>query len=105
MPWPPPPHRSRSTPRPPTGPPPRAWSGGLDPALISIAAPAGEAAPVGQIVQNNDVLVVYSTLHNAQSVYVTTIVDGASDFQVNAPGNLAANQLAVISDCAKSAVM
>jgi type IV pilus assembly protein PilW len=78
---------------------------GLDPALITIAAPAGESAPVGQIVKNNDVLVVYSTLHNAQAVYVTNIVNGASSFQVNALGNLAGHQLAAISDCAKSVVM
>ncbi|HMK84385.1 MAG TPA: PilW family protein [Steroidobacteraceae bacterium] len=66
------------------------WKGGLDPALT------------GLVVKHNDVLVVYSTLHNAQSVYVTSIVDGATTFTVNGQGSLSANQLAVISDCAKS---
>jgi type IV pilus assembly protein PilW len=69
------------------------WVSGLDGALA------------GLVVKNNDVLVVYSTLRNAQSVYVTTIVDGASNFVVNGQGGLLAHQLAVISDCAKSAVM
>jgi len=69
------------------------WVSGLDNALA------------GRVVKNNDVLVVYSTLRNAQSVYVTNIVDGAATFVVNAQGGLASNQLVVISDCAKSAVM
>jgi type IV pilus assembly protein PilW len=69
------------------------WVAGLDNALA------------GLVVKNNDVLVIYSTLPNAQSVYVTNIVDGASSFIVNAQGGLQTNQLAVISDCAKSAVL
>jgi type IV pilus assembly protein PilW len=69
------------------------WVGGLDAALSSL------------VVKNNDVLVVYSTLRNAQSVYVTAISDGASNFTVQNQGSLQGNQLAVISDCAKSAVM
>jgi len=78
---------------------------GLDPALIGIAAPAGETAPMGQILKNNDVLVVYSTLRGAQPAYVTNIANGASTFTVNAPASLAGGQLATISDCAKSVVM
>jgi type IV pilus assembly protein PilW len=68
------------------------WIAGLDAALAGLA------------VKNNDILVVRSTLHNAQSVYVSSIVDGASQFTVNAPGLLANGQLAAISDCAKGAV-
>jgi type IV pilus assembly protein PilW len=66
------------------------WAGGLDGALA------------GLVMQNSDVLVVYSTLRNAQPVYVTAITDGASNFTVNTQGSLLANQIAVISDCAKS---
>ncbi len=40
-------------------------------------------------VQNNDVLVARSTLPNAQTVYVSAIVDGASSFTVNTQGSLA----------------
>jgi type IV pilus assembly protein PilW len=77
---------------------------GLDPALIGIAPPAGAAAPIGQIIKNNDVLVVYSSLRNTTPAYVTAITGGASTFTV-VQGNLATGELAVISDCAKSAVM
>jgi len=69
------------------------WVGGLDAALAALA------------VKNTDVLVVRETLRNSQASYVTAIVDGDNKFSVNAQGNLAANQIAVISDCAKSAVM
>lgn len=68
------------------------WIAGLDAALAGLA------------VKNNDVLVVRSTLHNAQSVYVSSIVDGAPTFTVNAQGLLAIGQLAAISDCSKGAV-
>jgi type IV pilus assembly protein PilW len=70
-----------------------AEGGALDPLLTNL------------VVQNSDVLVVRESLNNTQAVYVTAITDGASTFTVNAAGNLAANQLAVISDCAKSSVM
>ena len=53
---------------------------------------------------NNDVLVVRSTLANAQAVYVSNIVDGTPSFNVNAQGPLAVNQLAAISDCSKAVV-
>jgi type IV pilus assembly protein PilW len=65
----------------------------LDPLLVNL------------VVKHSDVLVVRESLNNTQAVYVTAITDGASTFTVNAAGNLAANQLAVISDCAKSSVM
>ncbi len=68
--------------------------GGLDPALA------------GQVVKGNDVLVVYSTLQNAQAVYVTAPVStGDTSITVNLQGSLTAGQLATISDCAKSMVM
>jgi type IV pilus assembly protein PilW len=73
--------------------------GGLDTAISGL--------PTGAPVQNNDVLVVRSTLRNAQSVYVSAIVDGAPSFTVNQQGSLslaAGPQLAVISDCAKGVV-
>jgi type IV pilus assembly protein PilW len=66
------------------------WAVGLDPALA------------GLVIKNSDVLVVYSTLRNAQPTYVTAITDGASNFTVNTQGSLLANQIAVISDCSKS---
>jgi type IV pilus assembly protein PilW len=66
------------------------WVSGLDAALT------------GQVVQNSDVLVVYSTLRNAQPAYVTAITDGASNFTVNNQGNLISGQIATISDCSKS---
>ena len=71
------------------------WVGGLDTALTSSANPP---------VQNNDVLVVRSTLPNAQTVYVSAILDGASSFTVNTQGSLLTGQLAVISDCTKGIV-
>jgi type IV pilus assembly protein PilW len=78
----------------PVAPDPSAadWATGLDAALAN------------QVVQNNDVLVVYSTLRNVQPVYVSTIQDGFDNFITNTQGALLANQLAVISDCAKSVV-
>jgi type IV pilus assembly protein PilW len=68
------------------------WTSGLDAALT------------GKVLKNNDVLVVRSTLPNAQSVYVSAIADGSSQFTVNTQGLLAVGQLAVISDCAKGVV-
>jgi type IV pilus assembly protein PilW len=69
------------------------WVGGLDASMANV------------VVQGNDVLVVRSTLANTQAVYVTSILDGADNFTINTQGGLAVNQLAVISDCAKSVVM
>jgi type IV pilus assembly protein PilW len=66
------------------------WTGGLDPQLVNL------------VVQNSDVLVVSSTLPYSQASYVTAISDGASNFTVNQAGSLQNNQIAVISDCAKS---
>jgi type IV pilus assembly protein PilW len=68
------------------------WVTGLDAAVAGIA------------VKHNDVLVVRSTLANAQSVYVSAITDGSSQFTVNTQGLLAVGQLAVIADCAKGVV-
>jgi type IV pilus assembly protein PilW len=68
------------------------WVSGLDAALTGLP------------VKNSDVLVVRSTLANAQSVYVSSIVDGAAQFTVNTQGPLAVNQLAMISDCSKGVV-
>jgi type IV pilus assembly protein PilW len=73
------------------------WLGGLDTAL--------SAAPNGSPVQNNDVLVVRSTLKDAQSVYLTSAIGpGSSTFTVNTQGPLQIGQLAVISDCATGIV-
>jgi type IV pilus assembly protein PilW len=64
------------------------WVGGLDAALT------------GLVIQNNDVLVVRSTLGNAVPAYVHTIAAGVNQFNVvSPPGSLANGQLAVISDC------
>jgi type IV pilus assembly protein PilW len=68
------------------------WIGGLDAALT------------GTPVQNSDVLVVRSTLGNATPAYVSTIVDGAANFTVNAQASLLPGQLAVISDCSKGVI-
>ncbi len=66
------------------------WAGGLDPHLANL------------VIKNSDVLVVSSTLPYSQTSYVTAISDGASNFTVNQQGSLQNNQIAVISDCAKS---
>lgn len=66
------------------------WAGGLAPNLANL------------VVENSDVLVVSSTLPYSQTSYVTAISDGAVNFTVNQPGSLQINQIAVISDCAKS---
>ncbi|MDP9010039.1 MAG: PilW family protein [Pseudomonadota bacterium] len=74
----------------------------------SAPTPGLDAALAGLPVQNNDVLVVRSTLKDAQTVYVSAIVDGAPSFTVNLQGSLttaAGPQLAVISDCAKKGVV
>ncbi len=69
------------------------WVGGLDNAL--------NALPV----KNNDVLVVRSTLGNAQPAYVSVINAGSSQFTINAPpASLASGQLAVLSDCSKGVI-
>jgi type IV pilus assembly protein PilW len=65
------------------------WVSGLDAALV------------GKVIKNNDVLVVRSTLRNAPTVYVNAIADGASSFTVNDAGGLAVGDFAVISDCTK----
>lgn len=72
-----------------------AAEGNLDPLLL--------APPL--VVKNSDVLVVRETWANNQAVYVTAIVDGATTFMVNAPGNLKSGDLAVISDCTKTTAM
>jgi type IV pilus assembly protein PilW len=74
-----------------------AWGGGgLDPALVT---------PTPLVVKNTDVLVVNSTLRSTYPpAIVTSIVTGAASFQVQNAYNLAANQIAAISDCSKSVV-
>ena len=68
------------------------WVGGLDPALT------------GMVVQNNDILVVRSTLPGSQTAYVTTPApNGTASFSVNSAAGFAVGGLAVMSDCAKSA--
>jgi type IV pilus assembly protein PilW len=70
------------------------WVNGLDPALTDM------------VVKHNDVLVVRSTLPGSQPAYLTTAApNGANNFTVNSNGitNFAAGQIAVMSDCAKSA--
>jgi type IV pilus assembly protein PilW len=68
------------------------WSGGLDTALSNL------------VIQNNDVLVVRSTLGNAAPAYVQTIADGAASFTVFNQASLLNGQIAVISDCSKGVI-
>jgi type IV pilus assembly protein PilW len=96
---------------------------GINQAYVAAAAPVGadgnngdwvtspsaptaglDAALTGLAVQNNDVLVVRSTLKDAQTAYVSAIVDGAASFTVNNSGTIQNGQIAVISDCAKGVV-
>jgi type IV pilus assembly protein PilW len=67
-----------------------------------------DGALANLVVQNNDVLVVRSTLGNATPAYVNTIADGAASFTVYAPAAtpppLANGQMAVISDCSKGVI-
>jgi type IV pilus assembly protein PilW len=68
------------------------WVNGLDPALA------------GMVVENNDVLVVRSTLPGSQTAYVTAPVpNGTASISVNSAAGFTGGGLAVISDCAKSA--
>ena len=68
------------------------WVNVLDPALA------------GMVVQNNDVLVVRSTLPGSQTAYATTPApNGTASFSVNSTAGFAVGGLAVMSDCAKSA--
>ncbi len=70
-------------------------------------APAGlDPVLAGAVLKNSDVLVVYSSLRNAQSVYLTNGISiGDTSFAVNSTTGLAGGQLATISDCAKSLVV
>jgi type IV pilus assembly protein PilW len=80
----------------PTGP---AWGGGgLDPALVDpVLGP--------MVIKNSDVLVVNSTLRdNNPPALVTAIPTAPNAFTVQNSYQLGGNQLAVISDCAKSIV-
>jgi type IV pilus assembly protein PilW len=83
------------------------WSANASAAIAGLDSVIS-TLPTGAPIQNNDVLVVRSTLRNAQSVYVSAIVDGSSSFTVNQQGSLSVAggvpQLAVISDCAKGVV-
>jgi len=67
-------------------------AGGLDPAVVG---PTNASPPV----KGSDILAVTSAVPNSSPVNVTVINPGATNFTVDAPGNLAAGQLAVISDC------
>jgi type IV pilus assembly protein PilW len=73
------------------------WNPTLDGAFASI--PAANAP-----LKNSDILVVRSTAPSSQPVYVTSTT--TSTFTVTAipTGGLAAGQLAVVSDCTKSAL-
>ena len=68
------------------------WTGGLDPMLTGLP------------LQNSDVLVVRSTVPNAQPAYVQTIASGSPQFTVVGQASLQVGQLAVISDCAYGVV-
>jgi type IV pilus assembly protein PilW len=68
------------------------WTGGIDTALAN------------RVVQNNDVLVVRSTLGNALPAYVQTINNGAASFTVFRAASLLNGQMAVISDCSKGVI-
>jgi type IV pilus assembly protein PilW len=69
------------------------WVGGLDATYLG-----------NRVIQNNDVLVVRSTLGNALPAYVQTINDGAASFTVFRAASLANGQIAVISDCSKGVI-
>ena len=69
------------------------WIGGLDAQLN------------GKVIQNNDVLVVRSTLGNAVPAYINVINNGTAQFTVlSPPGSLKSGQIAVISDCTKGEI-
>ena len=71
------------------------WNPALDGAFASI--PAAKAP-----IKNNDVLVVRSSTPSSQPVYVTNTT--ATTFTVTPAGSLTAGQLAIVSDCTKSAL-
>jgi len=85
-------------------PPPVAGDPTVTHWITSGVTPNLDPILAGLPLTNNDVLVVRSTLANAQAVYVSNIVDGTPSFNVNAQGPLAVNQLAAISDCSKAVV-
>jgi type IV pilus assembly protein PilW len=66
--------------------------GGLDPVVVG---PTNASPPV----QNSDILALTSALPNTIPVNVTVINPGSTNFTVDNIGNLAAGQLAVVSDC------
>jgi type IV pilus assembly protein PilW len=84
--------------------PPVAGDPGLGHWKTSGAPPNLDPALAGLPVQNNDVLVVRSTLANAQTSYVA-LIPAANQIQVNAAGSLKSGQLAVISDCGFSVMV
>jgi type IV pilus assembly protein PilW len=71
------------------------WVGGLDAALAALPV-------TNSPVTNSDVLVARSTPPNAQTSYVSLIVDGSPQLTVNTQGSLQVGQIAVVSDCYKA---
>jgi type IV pilus assembly protein PilW len=71
------------------------WVGGLDATLAALPV-------TNSPVTNSDVLVVRSTPANAQTSYVSVIVDGSPQLTVNTQGSLQVGQIAVVSDCYKA---
>jgi type IV pilus assembly protein PilW len=71
------------------------WVGGLDATLAALPV-------TNSPVTNSDVLVVRSTPANAQTSYVSVIVDGSAQLTVNTQGSLQVGQIAVVSDCYKA---
>jgi type IV pilus assembly protein PilW len=74
------------------------WAAGNDPANYGAGL---DPALAGLVIKGSDVLVTRGALPGA-TAYVTTIVDGATNFTTNTAASLAVGQLAVISDCSKS---
>jgi type IV pilus assembly protein PilW len=71
------------------------WTPVLDPAFNSA---------VNQQVKGSDILVIRSSVTRSPPAYLTADIPlGATTFQVNSGSTLQAGQLAVISDCTKSA--
>jgi type IV pilus assembly protein PilW len=78
----------------------------LDPLLINPPLPAGEAAPVGKMIQGSDVLVVRETLSGTPPSYTTNPATGAGAFTISSSSAFAAagGQIGVISNCVQSEV-
>jgi type IV pilus assembly protein PilW len=78
----------------------------MDASLIAPPAPAGEAAPIGQMVQGSDVIVVHESLPGTPPAYTTAVATGAGAFVISSATVFSAGggQIGAITNCVQTEV-